>query len=364
LPENRPVAIRAVRLACSAPFAARPLSLALNTGCVAHLMVVLCNHIPSLPLIMTPDLSLVEDIRSISRSMAREWGFMGGSFAGTDLSPSAVHALIEIEKGGATARSIGAHLRLQKSSVSRLLRRLVESGEVKETPLPGDARFKALSLTQSGYSRVAAIHSFARGQVAEALGRLEPFEAARVLEGMRLYDMALQGGQVEAAPALPIEIAQGYRVGLIACITQLHVTYYARETGFGQGFESVVASGLAEFCNRLTHPRNSVWTAVRGDQIVGSVAVDGEDFGAGIAHLRWFIVDDSTRGSGLGRTLLTRAMNFVDESEFVETHLWTFSGLHAARHLYETLGFALAEERPGTQWGNEVLEQRFVRKRP
>ena len=313
---------------------------------------------------LEPDLPLVEEISSISRSLAREWGFVGGNFADTDLSPVAVHALIEIEKGGATVRSLGKQLHLEKSSVSRMLRRLVDSGDVQEAPATDDARLKVLSLTSTGKSRVADIHSFARAQVCDALGRLKPSEVSTVKEGMRLYDAALRGQPSGSSLLPPIEIERGYRVGLIAQITQLHAAYYARETGFGQRFESVVASGLAEFCNRLENPKNSVWTGVRDDRIIGSVAIDGEDLGDSIAHLRWFIVDDSTRGSGLGRNLLLKAMSFVDERAFAETHLWTFSGLNAARHLYESLGFTLAEERPGSQWGKQVLEQRFVRRLP
>ncbi len=45
----------------------------------------------------------------------------------------------------------------------------------------------------------------------------------------------------------------------------------------------------------------------------------------------------------------------------VWVHLWTFRGLDAARRLYEANGFALVEEQPGRQWGEEVIEQRFVR---
>jgi len=308
------------------------------------------------------DLDLVEEIRSTSRSLAREWGFMGGEFAGTDLSPSAVHALLEIERGNATATSIGAALHLEKSSVSRLLRRLVQSADVREKPGRVDARIKELSLTAAGKRRVAAIHSHARSQVQGALSHLSIQAAATVVNGMRLYDAALRGATVEVAPPSPTQIASGYQVGLIAQITLLHATYYARETGFGQEFESVVAAGLAEFCNRLESKSNGIWTGVRDGKIVGSVAIDGEDLGNGIAHLRWFIVDDSTRGTGLGRSLLNQAMKFVGERGFRETRLWTFSGLHAARHLYETLGFTLSEERPGKQWGSEVLEQCFVRK--
>jgi len=41
-------------------------------------------------------------------------------------------------------------------------------------------------------------------------------------------------------------------------------------------------------------------------------------------------------------------------------YLWTFQGLATARRLYEKHGFRLAEERAGSQWGTQVMEQRFV----
>lgn len=311
---------------------------------------------------MSIDPSLVEEIRAVSRMMVREWGFMGGDFAGTDLSPSAVHALIEIEKGGLTARDLGARLRLEKSSVSRMLRKLVDAGDVREEAGKTDGRVKMLFLTSSGEKRIAAIHAFARAQVVDALSRLKPGQDRVVLEGLRLYTDALgvRAGDHDATP--DIEMACGYRPGLIARITQMHALYYARETGFGQHFESVVAGGLADFCNRLENPRNAIWAAVKDGQIIGSIAMDGEDMGGDAAHLRYFIVDDGVRGVGIGRRLLTIALAFADDRAFAETHLWTFSGLAAARRLYEAHGFVCVEERPGLQWGKEVLEQRFVRR--
>ncbi|VVE54206.1 MarR family transcriptional regulator with acetyltransferase activity [Pandoraea communis] len=141
---------------------------------------------------MSPDPSLVEAIRTVSREMVRELGFMGGNFAGTDLSPSAVHALIEIERGGITARDLGARLHLEKSSVSRMLRKLVQSGDVGEAVSEHDARVKRLFLTPAGKKRVAGIHAFARAQVMEALGRLERGQDRIVLDGMRLYTAALK----------------------------------------------------------------------------------------------------------------------------------------------------------------------------
>ena len=159
----------------------------------------------------------------------------------------------------------------------------------------------------------------------------------------------------------PIQIVSGYRPGLIARITEMHALYYARTSGFGQRFESVVAGGLASFSDRLASPKNAIWSAVLDDRIMGSIAIDGEDLGGNLAHLRWFILDDSARGTGIGRRLLSTALAFADAQGFAQTHLWTFSGLDAARHLYESQGFQCVETYSGDQWGKQVLEQKFVR---
>lgn len=161
-----------------------------------------------------------------------------------------------------------------------------------------------------------------------------------------------------------IDIVTGYRPGMIGRITQMHGEYYAKHYEFGHFFESKVASGLAEFSGRLEKPCNRVWLAVQGEQIVGSVAIDGEDLGNNEAHLRWFILDDSCRGSGVGRRLLNEAMSFCDSQNFAAVRLWTFSGLNAARRLYESFGFTLDKAWQGDQWGRMMTEQQFSRVKP
>lgn len=168
---------------------------------------------------------------------------------------------------------------------------------------------------------------------------------------------------MSSSPAVVV-IESGYRPGAIGAVTQLHGVYYAREAGFGQAFESQVAKGLAEFTSRLGHPRNGWWHAVRDGQLLGSIAIDGEHLPGNSAHLRWFIVGEEARGSGVGRCLIDTALAFCDVQSFDDTQLWTFNTLTAARRIYERSGFVLHQEGPGTQWGSEVIEQHFVRPRP
>jgi len=181
--------------------------------------------------------------------------------------------------------------------------------------------------------------------------------------GLSTYAHALEAYRLgqPPAPAQEVQIITGYQPGALGRIIQLHARYYSHSHGFGQYFESQVAAGLAEFAARLEKPRNQIWLAMQAGRIVGSVSIDGTSLGKGLAHLRWFIVDESLHGSGIGCRLLAAALAFCDRQGFAATQLWTFQGLERARRLYENAGFVLTEEKPGDQWGKPVVEQRFVR---
>lgn len=310
---------------------------------------------------------VVEQIRHASRKLVRELGFMRPTLAGTSLAPSAVHALIEIDLSPpVTAARLAGALNLEKSSVSRMLAKLVIQGQVAEKLSPDDGREKLLKLTPKGRRTVAAIHAFGAARVAQALERIPPEHHARVVSGLSAYSHALElsrsGGDGKVPPA-SLAIHRGYLPGVVGRITEMHAKYYASLVGFGQFFESKVGTELAEFVSRLDNPDNGLWVALLADQMVGAVAIDMQDAAPRTAHLRWFILDDQVRGMGIGRRLLNEALSHCDARGAASVYLWTFSGLDAARHLYESAGFRLVEQVKARQWGKAVTEQRFVRSR-
>ncbi|EMN5547162.1 MarR family transcriptional regulator [Enterobacter cloacae] len=309
---------------------------------------------------------VVSVIRRSSRLMVRELGFMASTLASTNYSPSAVHTLVEIAlRKEMTAGQLVQLLGLEKSSVSRMLARLIAAGELEEVVSTEDARTKSLRLTGKGRDTVNKINAYSNERVVSAIQSLQPAQQQIISQGLSLYANALLACRETGVDTRPdeLKIVQGYLPGMIGRIAEMHGSYYAREHNIGRFFEAKVASGLAEFSGRLDKPCNQIWLAVLNDRIVGSVAIDGEDLEQGEAHLRWFIIDDGCRGHGAGKKLLNEAILFCDSVGFSAVHLWTFNKLTTARRLYESFGFTLAKEWEGDQWGSLITEQQFTRRR-
>lgn len=310
----------------------------------------------------------IQDLREFSRKLVRELGFMRPSLAGSDLAPSAVHAIIEIGlQPGIQARDLAAILRLDKSNTSRQVAKLESAGLLMREISSDDARSSRLSLTEAGNKLRAQIDQFATDQVSHALRRLSPADQESLIRFLSLYADALSSENPNVSPAsaaagIEDQIHQGYLPGCIGDVASLHARYYAQASGFGVYFERKVATELSDFAEGLPAAGKNMWLYVDNGRTLASIVIDG-DLATRQAHLRWFIVDESLRGMGVGRALLARAMAFVD-AQYDETYLWTFKGLDAARHLYEAAGFTQTHASEGRQWGSVVVEQRFSRLRP
>ena len=307
----------------------------------------------------------IDAMRTASRDIVLELGFMQRGLAGTELSPSAVHTIIELGYGTiTTATALGDLLHLEKSSVSRLVHKLKRDGLIKVAIDPADKRSRRLELTHEGQKLLRKIECFGRQQLSSALDGLAEDDVNRIDEGLRLFATALLAeNRPNAKQSADFELFQGYKPTIVASVTYLHALYYSENYGFDAVFERKVATEMSEFMGRIDNPLNTTLSAYRGSDLLGSVSLDGEDLGVGSSHLRWFIVSPDAQGLGIGNLLLEKATSFLDEMGFQSTRLWTFKGLDAARYLYEKHGFELVQETLGRQWGKEVIEQEFERRR-
>jgi len=164
--------------------------------------------------------------------------------------------------------------------------------------------------------------------------------------------------------ALPDITIEDYVPGALAEVVALHMAYYAPRWGFGMAFETKVARELSQFLVRR-RPDTDLFLVARAPDgsCAGSITLDCIEANEKGAHLRWFIVNQAYAGLGLGRALIDRVIDHCDQMAISRTYLTTFAGLHAARSLYESVGFRLVEEQNQDQWSGGVGEQLFVRDR-
>jgi len=144
-----------------------------------------------------------------------------------------------------------------------------------------------------------------------------------------------------------IEIRHELRAGDLGRIIALHGKCYNSLPGFGFKFEAFVARTLAEYVLE-TGENGRIWLAERDRELVGCTAIVLRDRQQ--AQLRWVLVDQSARGAGLGKKLVSRALKFARDNACRAVILETTDGLPESQSLYENLGFSVAANSEEELW--------------
>lgn len=153
-----------------------------------------------------------------------------------------------------------------------------------------------------------------------------------------------------------IVIRCGMKPGDLGAIVTLHGEYYYRHNGFDTTFEPYVAMPLSELVLRQSS-KECVWVIESNGAVKGCIAI--ADNGGGLAQLRWFLVDESLQGLGLGRRLIDSALHFAREQGYLAIVLWTVDLQDKAIHLYRQNGFVLVSEKRHRLWGRDLVEQSY-----
>ena len=256
---------------------------------------------------------------------------------------SLVEARVLYELGAHGAHRTGTlrrKLAIDAGQLSKVLKRLETDALIERTPF--DGRSHVVTLTDDGHEAYAVLDEASREEVAALLEDAPSPEAA--IAAMRDLRTALE-------PAVRHFVIREPEPGDLGWLVERHGAVYAREYGWDQSFERLVASIVADF-NPET---DRAWIAEIEATRVGAVLCVHHD--ETTAKLRTLLVEPSARGRGVGKALVDKVILHARQRGYTTLTLWTNDVLHAARHVYEKAGFTLQHEAPNRAFGHDLVEQ-------
>jgi DNA-binding MarR family transcriptional regulator/N-acetylglutamate synthase-like GNAT family acetyltransferase len=234
-------------------------------------------------------------------------------------------------------------LAIDAGQLSRLVKRLEEQGLLKRLPSPADARRQQVQLTPVGAGAFERLDEGSKEEVGALLDALPDPQAA--IAAMRRLRDAIEPAQERTV------VFRGLEPGDLGWLVERHGVLYAREYGWDDSFERLVAGIAAEFDPR----QDRGWIAEVNDERAGAVLCVHDT--PANAKLRTLLVEPHARGLGLGARLVDEVVKHARRSGYGSLTLWTNDVLHAARRIYERAGFTLQHEALHHAFGHDLNEQ-------
>lgn len=134
-------------------------------------------------------------------------------------------------------------------------------------------------------------------------------------------------------------------------VLRAHARHYVDGLGFAPGFETVVASALADVLDG--HGRG--WIAWRGAQRVGCVFCVTTP--GGTARLRMFYLAPGARGQGLAQRMFDTVVAHACAAGCARLHVATYAEHAEAGAVYTRNGLSCLRETPVDAFGAARVEQ-------
>jgi DNA-binding MarR family transcriptional regulator/N-acetylglutamate synthase-like GNAT family acetyltransferase len=294
----------------------------------------------------------VDAVRRFGRFYTRRIGLLQGGLLGSSFSLTEGRVLYELaQRQTPSAADLAGDLQLDPGYLSRILRGFERRGLMRRRPAPADARRTILDLTPKGQAAFATINARSRDQVAAMLERLAPANQVRLVKAMKMVEEMLDAEPERRAPY----ILRPHQVGDMGWVVNRHGVLYAREFGWDERFEALVAGIVSEFIKRYDAAREACWIAEREGQNIGCVFLVKHS--ARVGKLRLLLVEPGARGQGIGSRLVAECVERARQVGYRRLTLWTNDVLHSARKIYQAAGFCLRKEERHNLFGKGLVGQ-------
>jgi DNA-binding MarR family transcriptional regulator/GNAT superfamily N-acetyltransferase len=293
-----------------------------------------------------------ELVRGFNRFYTKQIGLLREGLLKSPFSLTQARVLYELgAQPGVRSTELVEELGLDPGYLSRLLKRFEEQRLVKRSNSEDDRRVSHLSLTTKGRREFEKLNERSEVEIGEMLAKLSGAQQQRLVGSMNAIRELLGPPKVNGS-AFDV---RAHRPGDIGWVIARHGELYTQEYQWDSTFEGLVAEIAGGFLTHFDPERERCWIAEQNGERLGCVFLVKQS--GTIGKLRLLLVEPSARGLGVGSRLVDECIEFARGVGYRKLTLWTNDILHAARRIYERVGFHLVKEEKHHSFGHDLVGQ-------
>lgn len=299
--------------------------------------------------------STTSKIRSFNRFYTAHLDILSQHYLDSEYSLTEIRILYEIsESKTITAQKITEILNLDKGYLSRILKRFLKENLIVKIASEEDKRALNIKLTDSGNELLSVLNTKSENKIEGKIENLNSSQKEILIDAMKTVRNLLTENKIAREA---ITYRHEITPGDVGYIIHLHGTIYGKEYNFSTDFEKYVIKTFYDFLEKYSPENDRIWMAQYNNKIVGCVAIVHQSNEE--AQLRWFLLDPAFRGLGIGKRLLTDAVDFCKEKKFKNVFLLTTNMQDKALQMYKMMGFELTKSEQVQEWGKTFYEERY-----
>lgn len=285
----------------------------------------------------------IPEIRHHARQLVREFNLLNDAVIDTGYNFTQCHVLFELQQHKTlNVNELSDLLRIDKSTVSRVVKSLIDDGLIIAKKNDRDQRQKLLELTAKGQKATDRNNGLADAQVKSALALMNQQEQQTVMDGLALYAKALYRSRVQADYLLrPILPADNTAVARLIQDTMCEFACV------GEGY-SINDPEVANMYEAYKGDRSVFYVIEKQGEILGCGGIGPLEGGEKTTcELRKMYFRSELRGLGLGQRLLQTCLDDAKNLGYTICYLETVERMWHANKLYQKMGFQRLEQAMG-----------------
>lgn len=244
--------------------------------------------------------SSISEVRKFNCFYTNVLGLLKQKVSDSPLSLTEIRILFEIKsKNNCTAKVLQEELGLDRGYVSRILKRFEEQNMIYKQKCEKDGRTCFIHLTETGEKIYQDLDNESNQQIEFLLRNIDINNQQKLIQAMKIIEMILSEplDQKESI----ISIREGHTAEDKELIIETQRAFYSDSCGFDETF-------LGYLYKTFDEKIEKIWIAEDNGEFAGCVGLIEET--EKTAQLRWFIVEPSTCGKGVGTQLVRTLLDY------------------------------------------------------